>query len=493
MTTIPHTLELTDLPIKQLRSHPHNPRTFLGDLSELAASILRGGIQSPLIVTKDLDSKAATARFVVIAGHRRLAAAAQAGLKSVPCLVRDDLNTEQAQLEAMLVENVQRIDLSPIEEGDAYQQLLEFPGYTMKRITEQTGRAPSTVRDRIKLAKLPKGARDRIHDGQITLADAAAFILAADHDDLIAQLEKAVGTRDWAYQVQRTKDRIAGRKEYAAAVKSLAVAGVATVESAEAAAEVLGLENQWEIHTVRCDYARGMPSAVDHQDCPGRLVVLDPDRGIIYELCAQPELHRPPADEATGQEPAGGDADIIGGQIPGQVTVDQAIEETEEQLERRRVREDLATARTVRRAHLARVFVAADPGVALAALRDINTAAAICDEAYIVASPQLAELLGITGIDGDLGDWQATYLATVAAASLPQLAILTHLAVNLDLDDGLSHSGTPWTLGFDPGDWSERWLTALTDVYGYEWSQIELDMLAKHNPEASATEPDVDE
>lgn len=153
------TVTLQDLKPAQIKPHKNNPRRVVGDLDELAASIGEQGILEPLIVAPNGTGDT----YVLIAGHRRLAAAKQAKAKTVPCLVRDDLTDPAVQLEAMLVENLQRADLTAVEEAQAYQQLLEFPGYTQPRIAKTTGRAIGTVRARLKLAQLPKPALSCSH------------------------------------------------------------------------------------------------------------------------------------------------------------------------------------------------------------------------------------------------------------------------------------------------------------------------------------------
>src|SRR6266581_4172034 len=138
-------MELQHLELGLIHPHKANPRHDVGDVTELAASMKAIGVLEPLIVATGANDFG----FTLIAGHRRLAAAHKAKLKTVPCHVRDDLNTSEKQLEAMLVENLQRINLTAVEEADAYQALLEFPDYTVDKISKTTGRSLKTVKQRL--------------------------------------------------------------------------------------------------------------------------------------------------------------------------------------------------------------------------------------------------------------------------------------------------------------------------------------------------------
>jgi len=179
------------VPLDQLEPHPHNVRRDLGDLTELAESIKGMGLLEPLVIApKGKPGEG----FVVIGGHRRLAAAALAGLDAVPCIMRPDLNTQASQIEAMLVENLQRSDLTVMEEADAYAQL-ELLGATEVSIAKATGRARGTVRQRLLLASLPTQRREEFEGGRLSL-DAAVRCAKlrerwADDDEILAMIDKA--------------------------------------------------------------------------------------------------------------------------------------------------------------------------------------------------------------------------------------------------------------------------------------------------------------
>lgn len=204
------------VPVTDLTSHPRNPRRDLGDLTELADSIRAHGVRSPLLVA-DRDGQ-----HVVVAGHRRLAAARQAELVDVPCIIDPHL-TETDQLELMLVENLQRSDLTPIEEAEGYQALLD-EGLKVTMIAKRTGRSRSTVDSRLKLLAQPEAVRDLVHTGQATLHDAsrlAAFTDEPEHDNLAA----ALGTSDFDWRIRNAERHRKDRQDLAKLAGKLAKLG----------------------------------------------------------------------------------------------------------------------------------------------------------------------------------------------------------------------------------------------------------------------------
>jgi ParB/RepB/Spo0J family partition protein len=161
--------------VDRIQSHDRNVRRDLGDLGELAASIKAQGLLQPLVVAPiPLTNEAQehvtlpVDRYVIVAGHRRHAAAIKAGIESVPCIVRDDLDTPAKVLEAMVVENVMRSDLTVMEEADAYQQL-ELLGVKETAIAKATGRSRKTVHERLLLASLPTERRQQYEAGRLSL------------------------------------------------------------------------------------------------------------------------------------------------------------------------------------------------------------------------------------------------------------------------------------------------------------------------------------
>lgn len=222
-TTQPSGVEL--IPVDQITPHPLNPRRTLGDVRELADSITVQGIrQNLLVVPTDPDQSATTGsagRYLAVIGHRRLAAARLAGLTHVPAVI-DDTLTAQQQLELMLVENLQRVDLTPIEEARGYQDMLDL-GVKVRQIVKQTGRSERTVTGRLKLLKAPEEAQEKLHQGQTSIEDVAQ--LAEFTVDEQAQLLEHLGTDDYRWKVQRVLQDRERATEQAELIRKLADRG----------------------------------------------------------------------------------------------------------------------------------------------------------------------------------------------------------------------------------------------------------------------------
>ena len=184
---------ITMLPITCLYPHPDNPRKNLGDLSELADSIQKNGIMQNLTVVPKGESE-----YTVIIGHRRLSAAKQAGLTAVPCAITEMSPTDQVA--TMLLENVQRVELTPFEQMKGFQQLLDL-GETVETISQKTGFSASTVRRRIKLTELDEKKLAEAMTRQVSLTDLAKLEEIRNKKDRDACLAVA-GTEDFERTVR---------------------------------------------------------------------------------------------------------------------------------------------------------------------------------------------------------------------------------------------------------------------------------------------------
>lgn len=170
--------------------HPDNPRKNIGDVTDLAASIKTNGLLTPLSVVPNGE------RYRVIAGHRRLAACKQAGIRAVPCFVLQ-LNPLQ-QLEAMVTENCQREQLTVLEEADAIQGMLDL-GATTANVAHRLGRSGDYVRDRVKAASIKTEVRASRDDfGQLV-----AIARYDGQPDRQKELEQAAGTSNFDYTLRR--------------------------------------------------------------------------------------------------------------------------------------------------------------------------------------------------------------------------------------------------------------------------------------------------
>jgi ParB family chromosome partitioning protein len=155
--------ELKYLPVSQLFSYPDNPRKDVGDVSELADSIRSNGILQNLTVVQRSQNV-----YSVIIGHRRLAAAKKAGLETVPCIVRK--MTPQEEIRTMLMENMQRCDLTVYEQAQSFQLMLDM-GESVEQIAEQSGFSQTTVHNRLRLMDLDAEKFKKSESRGATLAD----------------------------------------------------------------------------------------------------------------------------------------------------------------------------------------------------------------------------------------------------------------------------------------------------------------------------------
>jgi ParB/RepB/Spo0J family partition protein len=150
-------------PIDKIHPSPTNPRDAIGDVSDLAASIARMGVLQPILIRPDPFYEG---DYEVISGHRRLVAATQAGLEQVPCRLCE-VNDEQVA-EIQIVENLQRKDLSPMEEARGYQRLQTEFSHSAEQIAERVGKSRAYVYAKLKLLALHQAGRDALAAGQIS-------------------------------------------------------------------------------------------------------------------------------------------------------------------------------------------------------------------------------------------------------------------------------------------------------------------------------------
>lgn len=183
--------EIEYIDIDLIHPHPDNPRKDVGDVSELAESIKHSGIMQNLTVVPFYDE------YRVIIGHRRLAASKLAGLTEVPCVVVE--MSEKEQLGVMLCENMQRVDLTIVEQAQGMQLMLDM-GDTVPDIAEKTGLSKATVGKRIKLNALPV---DKLKEAEGRGGTLEEYLKCLEIEDEKARenLLDAVGTKDfkWHY------------------------------------------------------------------------------------------------------------------------------------------------------------------------------------------------------------------------------------------------------------------------------------------------------
>jgi ParB family chromosome partitioning protein len=175
------------VPIDRIRANPDQPRRVFDqkDLEDLAASIRERGVIQPLILRRQAGAQH---DYQIVAGERRWRAAQIAGLHELPAIVRDLSDSEV--LELAIIENVQRADLSPLEEAQGYRQLMDRFGHTQERLAEALGKSRSHIANLLRLLTLPEPVLEMLRAGRLTAGHARALITATNPEALARQVEE---------------------------------------------------------------------------------------------------------------------------------------------------------------------------------------------------------------------------------------------------------------------------------------------------------------
>lgn len=200
----PPVSEASTIPVRDIRPNPQQPRRHFAEaeLAELAESIRAKGILQAILVRPDPKDDG---KYQIIAGERRWRAAKQAGLEEIPATIRD--LDELELLEIGIIENVQRTDLNPIEEAEAYGALMKRFGRTQEGLAESVGKSRAHIANTIRLLNLSETARKHLREGRITAGHARAALGAPDPDAVIAMtVQKNLNVRDVEQLVKRAKD-----------------------------------------------------------------------------------------------------------------------------------------------------------------------------------------------------------------------------------------------------------------------------------------------
>ncbi len=206
------TIEIASIRITEIRPNPQQPRERFDPmrLNELTQSIRARGVIQPVVVRRRAVG------FELIAGERRLRAAQSAGYTEIPAIVRDDIADRDA-LELSLLENLQRDDLNPVEEAQAYQRLATIFGLTQDAIAQTVGKDRSTIANAIRLLKLPPTMLAALREGTITMGHAKA-LLSLDDPHQQQRLFKALLQRT-VTSVRDTEARAASTGQRSAAAR----------------------------------------------------------------------------------------------------------------------------------------------------------------------------------------------------------------------------------------------------------------------------------
>ena len=179
---IPSTKETVQL--KDVRPNPYQPRTVFDEtkLQELAESIKAHGVFTPILVKKSIRG------YEIVTGERRVRASKMAGLTEIPAIIVDF--TDDQMMEIAMLENIQREDLSVIEEAQGYSKMVERLGYTQEQLAKRVGKSREHVTNTMRLLKLPKEVQQMVIDGELSMGHVRA-LLSLEKDDILKVAKKA--------------------------------------------------------------------------------------------------------------------------------------------------------------------------------------------------------------------------------------------------------------------------------------------------------------
>lgn len=194
------------LPVNVVVANPHQPRQHFDEeaLQQLASSIEQYGILQPLVVTPHGQG-----RYALVAGERRWRAAQLAGLEKVPAIVRTTKELEQ--LEIAIVENVQRVDLSPLEQATSIERLHQQFNMTYDAIAKRLGKANSTISNIIRLLELPAAAQEALREERISEGHARTILALKDLPDKQQELLDHILAHGWS--VRQAEQYVASIKQ----------------------------------------------------------------------------------------------------------------------------------------------------------------------------------------------------------------------------------------------------------------------------------------
>lgn len=199
---------LRDIPIAEIRSNPFQPRKSFKpeELKELQESLQGSGLLQPVTVRQSPKGKG----YELIAGERRLRAAAGLGWEKIPAVVKN--LSDQEILTLALVENLQRADLNPIEEAEGYDQLIRDFGYTQQTVASMVGKDRSTIANVLRILQLPSSVRVLIEEGQLT-AGQARPLLGLMEEAHITTFARLTVERGWSAREVEQRVREAGTSD----------------------------------------------------------------------------------------------------------------------------------------------------------------------------------------------------------------------------------------------------------------------------------------
>lgn len=185
--------------------NPNQPRTHFDSeaINELAQSISENGLIQPIIV-RPIE----LGQYEIVAGERRFRACQKAMMTTIPCIVEEYDDVKLAQV--AIIENIQRENLTPVEEAIAYQKLIETYGYTQATVAGQVGKKQSTIANKLRLLNLPQKVQDAVKNREITERHARALLTLPNASAQVKTLNKIVNQ---GLNVKQTEDLINKKKK----------------------------------------------------------------------------------------------------------------------------------------------------------------------------------------------------------------------------------------------------------------------------------------
>jgi len=233
--------DLKNIPVDLIQRGKYQPRTDMHEeaLEELSASIKNQGVMQPIVVRPISSDK-----YEIIAGERRWRAAQLAQLHVIPAIIRE-MSDEEAH-ELALIENVQRADLSAVEEAEGYRQLIDNFGYTQEQLSEIIGKSRSHIANLLRLLTLPQEVRQMVVDGQLSMGQVRPLV---GHPDCVALarrvVEKGLSARQVEALVKSQKSPTSTGRAAATKPKANKTADIRALEESMQAKLGLRLDIEW--------------------------------------------------------------------------------------------------------------------------------------------------------------------------------------------------------------------------------------------------------
>ena len=197
--------QIVEIPLKELRANPYQPRKIFDEesLNELANSIKEHGVFQPIIVKKAIQG------YEIIAGERRVKASIRAGLEKIPAIIKDFNDTEM--MEIALLENLQRENLSAIEEANAYKKLQETLELSHEELAKRLGKSRSHITNMLGLLSLPEKVQQAVQNNEISMAHARVLSKLEDSNQQISLLNRI---KSEGISVHKLEDITSSKEEY---------------------------------------------------------------------------------------------------------------------------------------------------------------------------------------------------------------------------------------------------------------------------------------